>query len=153
MYLYIGGAYTLPSPGKHAYRGRLHLSTCSHLILHLSGQSLVLNRSQTIYVRSCNGCTCDAVQRPGRRRPRPPRRARISREDVRKAGFTIGCPGGRAINRNQPAENHTEECRKRLVGILKEQGDNRVERADKRIREEVERREERVCGLPRGRPT
>merc|ERR1711951_334153 len=50
------------------------------------------------------------------------RRARITREEVAKAGFTVGCPGCRAISRNAPAQNHTETCRKRLEEAITKQG-------------------------------
>ena len=50
------------------------------------------------------------------------RRARITREEVTKAGFTVGCPGCRAISRNAPAQNHTETCRKRLEEAITKQG-------------------------------
>ena len=40
-------------------------------------------------------------------------RARITRADIIKLGFTIGCPGCRAISRNAPSQNHTEACRER----------------------------------------
>ena len=42
------------------------------------------------------------------------RRVRITRETIRKLGFIVGCPGCRAVNRNMPAVNHNEECRKRM---------------------------------------
>ena len=42
------------------------------------------------------------------------RRVRITRETIRKLGFTTGCPGCRAVNRNLPAVNHNEECRRGL---------------------------------------
>ena len=50
------------------------------------------------------------------------RRARITRDEVMKAGFTIGCPGCRAISRNAPSQNHTEVCRKRIEEALIAQG-------------------------------
>ena len=37
-------------------------------------------------------------------------------------GFTIGCPGCRAISRNAPSQNHTETCRKRIEQALTAQG-------------------------------
>ena len=49
------------------------------------------------------------------------RRARITREDVVRIGFTLGCPGCKAISRNAPAQNHTEECRERLEKESKHQ--------------------------------
>ena len=42
------------------------------------------------------------------------RRARITREDIVRLGFTLGCPGCKAISRNAPAQNHTELCRDRI---------------------------------------
>merc|ERR1712002_1273487 len=42
------------------------------------------------------------------------RRARITRADIIKMGFTIGCPGCRAISSNAPSQNHTEACRARI---------------------------------------
>ena len=50
------------------------------------------------------------------------RRARITREEVARAGFTVGCPGCRAVSRNAPSQNHTEACRKRIEETLKAQG-------------------------------
>ena len=38
------------------------------------------------------------------------RRVRIIREQVRMMGFTVCCPGFRAVNRNLPAVNHNEVC-------------------------------------------
>ena len=55
-----------------------------------------------------------------------PRRVRITREQVRMAGFTVGCPGCRAINRGQPAVNHTEQCRKRFEDNMRETGDEKA---------------------------
>jgi len=53
------------------------------------------------------------------------RRMRINRETIRKLGFTVGCPGCRAVNRNLPAVNHNEECRKRIEEHLRNEGDPR----------------------------
>ena len=50
------------------------------------------------------------------------RRARITREEVARAGYTIGCPGCKAVSRNAPSQNHTEACRKRIEETLKAQG-------------------------------
>ena len=63
-----------------------------------------------------------------------PRRARITREDMRKMGFTVGCPGCRAINRGLPAVNHSEQCRARIEKELKDKGDDRVERVGERLK-------------------
>ena len=61
------------------------------------------------------------------------RRARINRETIRKLGFTVGCPGCRAVNRNLPAVNHNEECRKRIEEHLRSQGDPRMIQSDERF--------------------
>ena len=51
------------------------------------------------------------------------RRARISRSDVIRVGYTIGCPGCQAINRgDRESQNHTEECRARIEKALIEEG-------------------------------
>ena len=56
-------------------------------------------------------------------KPEIKRRARISRTDVIRVGFTIGCPGCTAINRGEKeAQNHTEECRARIEKALMEEG-------------------------------
>ena len=47
------------------------------------------------------------------------RRVIITREQVRIHGFTVGCPGCRAINRGMPAVNHTEECWKRFEDTMR----------------------------------
>ena len=56
-------------------------------------------------------------------KPEIKRRARISRTDVIRVGFTVGCPGCTAINRGEKeAQNHTEECRTRIEKALIEEG-------------------------------
>merc|ERR1712240_395363 len=51
------------------------------------------------------------------------RRARISRTDVIRVGFTLGCPGCRAISRGEKeSQNHTEQCRARIEKALIEEG-------------------------------
>ena len=42
------------------------------------------------------------------------RRMRITRKQIVKIGFTVGCPGCRAVNRGLPAVDHSEECRRRF---------------------------------------
>jgi hypothetical protein len=69
------------------------------------------------------------------------RRMRINRETIRKLGFTIGCPGCRAVNRGQSAVNHNEACRSRVEGLLREAGNETILRADERIRERNEERD------------
>ena len=45
-----------------------------------------------------------------------------------RIGFTLGCPGCRAISRNAPAQNHTEECRERLERELTKEGGHRAKK-------------------------
>ena len=62
-------------------------------------------------------------------RPEIRRRARISREDVRKHGYTANCPGCRAINRGETgSQNHTEECRKRIEAAIIREGGAKAKR-------------------------
>ena len=44
-------------------------------------------------------------------------RFRIQRNDLQKHGLTSGCPGCRAVNRGEPAHNHSEQCRFILEGV------------------------------------
>ena len=69
------------------------------------------------------------------------RRMRITREFIRKVGFTIGCPACRAVNFSQPAVNHNEECRRRIEGMLREQGNENILRSEERIKERNEERD------------
>ena len=50
------------------------------------------------------------------------RRARITRADVLRFGFTQGCPGCTAISRGAVSQNHTEMCRARIEEELLKQG-------------------------------
>ncbi len=45
-----------------------------------------------------------------------PRRMRITKKDLEKFGFAVGCAGCRAANRGSSAVEHTEECRTRIAG-------------------------------------
>merc|ERR1711873_82532 len=54
------------------------------------------------------------------------RRARTTRQDIIRLGFTLGCPGCKAISRNAPAQNHTESCRDRLEKELTKEGGHRA---------------------------
>ena len=58
------------------------------------------------------------------------RRARISRQDVIRFGYTVNCPGCQAISRNAPAQNHTEECRKRIEAELIKEGGAKAEKVN-----------------------
>ena len=63
------------------------------------------------------------------------RRARITKEDIRKVGLTEGCPGCRAVNRNAKYhEQHTEECRLRVETAMLDQKEEKYVRAEKRVR-------------------
>jgi hypothetical protein len=62
-----------------------------------------------------------------------PRRAGINRTDAIRFRFTVGCAGCRAISRGQPAQNHSEGCRIRIEAELEKEGDQRLERAKKRL--------------------
>ena len=73
------------------------------------------------------------------------RRARITKEDIRKAGFTEGCPGCKAVNRGSKYhEEHTEECRTRVEKVMIEEGEEKYIRAEKRKRGETETDETKV---------
>ena len=68
------------------------------------------------------------------------RRVRINRETIRKLGFTTGCPGCRAVNRNMPAVSHNEECRRRIEEQLRNQKDPRMLQSDERFNRREEDR-------------
>ncbi len=46
---------------------------------------------------------------------------------LEKFGLAEGCAGCRAANRGSTAVEHTEECRKWIVGQLETAGDERIE--------------------------
>merc|ERR1712074_524106 len=56
------------------------------------------------------------------------RRARITREDIVRVGYTINCPGCKAISRYAPAQNHTELCRARVEAALISEGGTRAKK-------------------------
>ena len=56
------------------------------------------------------------------------RMSRITREDVVRIGFTLNCPGCKAISRNAPAQNHTEACRARIEEELLKEGGMKAKR-------------------------
>ena len=64
----------------------------------------------------------------GAPKPDIKRRARITREDIVRIGYTINCPGCKAISRNAPAQNHTELCRKRIEAALISEGGVRAKK-------------------------
>ncbi len=57
---------------------------------------------------------------------------RITKKDVEKFEFNVGCAGSRAANRGSTAVGHTEECRRRIMEELEKAGDERVERERRR---------------------
>ena len=70
------------------------------------------------------------------------RRTRITREDVKKFGYSLNCPGCRAISRGAPAENHTEACRTRIEAELVKEGGTKARQVqgiymNRRIRRHV----------------
>ena len=71
----------------------------------------------------------------GEKREPVRRRARITKDDIKKFGYTIGCHGCRAISRGSPAENHSEECRARIESELMKAGGQKA----KKVQEGQER--------------
>ena len=61
------------------------------------------------------------------------RRFRIKKDDLESYGYTAGCPGCRAVNRGTAAQNHTEECRRRISDKLEKVGDERKNRETERL--------------------
>ena len=67
--------------------------------------------------------------------------------------FTAGCPGCRAVNRNLPAVNRNEECRKRIEDKLREEGHQRILESDdrfKRREEDRDNKRRRMAGEDQG---
>ena len=64
---------------------------------------------------------------------------RLSRDDVRKYRPTVKCPGCEAAMRGSTAQNHTEQCRKRLEECIekneKDRYDKEMERLTRRYAE------------------
>ena len=72
-----------------------------------------------------------------------PRRFKITIADLMKHGFSAACHGCRAAMAKRPAQNHHEDCRKRMEKALL--GDPKLKQADKRLEDffdEVAKREE-----------
>ena len=75
-----------------------------------------------------------------------PRRTYLKARDFCKHGWTAGCEGCRRLKAgNMGARPHTEECRRRMEAILKEEGDPRwvraKERGDERVWAEIKKQE------------
>ena len=64
------------------------------------------------------------------------RRVYMRRENIKRFGLAIGCSGCCAVNRNAPAQNHTEVCRERIEGKLKEEVSARLEEANERMQKQ-----------------
>ena len=62
-----------------------------------------------------------------------PRRWKISKQDLLTHGFSVKCAGCKAILARRPAQNHSEDCRKRVKEALGD--DPRFREADRRIDE------------------
>ena len=62
-----------------------------------------------------------------------PRRWKISKQDLLTHGFSAKCAGCKAILARRPAQNHSEDCRKRMKYALGD--DPRFREADRRIDE------------------
>ena len=67
---------------------------------------------------------------------------RIKPDEIRQHGFTIGCPGCRAIRENARAQGHSDECRKRIGDELVKTpaGKRRLEAQEQRLAHETARR-------------
>ena len=48
-------------------------------------------------------------------------------------GFTVGCPGCRAVNRGLPAVNHSEACRNRIEQHMRDNADPQFLAAENRL--------------------
>ena len=46
-----------------------------------------------------------------------PRRMRITKRDLKKFGFTVGCAGCRAANRGSTAVGHSGAYRKKIMAV------------------------------------
>ena len=49
-----------------------------------------------------------------------PRRAKITKQDLKEHGFTARCEGCRAALANKPARPHSQECRDRMENLMKD---------------------------------
>ena len=83
-------------------------------------------------------------------------RMRLKRDDFVSRGFIEGCPGCKSILSGGPVRNHTEGCRKRMEGLMKDadEGQARLKRQADRENEYISRAMGRhtVWPIQRGRP-
>ena len=61
-----------------------------------------------------------------------PRSVFITKDDLEENGYTVGCPGCKAILRGTTRQLHSKACRKRLEEIL--QDTDKAKRAKKNMR-------------------
>ena len=69
-------------------------------------------------------------------------RMRLKRDDFISRGFTEGCAGCRSILSGGPVRNHSEACRKRMEGLMKETGDGQA-----RLKRQVDRENEYISRI------
>ena len=63
-----------------------------------------------------------------------PKGAKLYESGLARFGYTVGCPGCRAAVRGKEAQSHSEECRKRIEKELRKEGNQRLEKADERMK-------------------
>ena len=81
-----------------------------------------------------------------------PRRVYISKADLDRWGYTVGCPGCVSIIRRTARQGHTEACRKRMESELEETEKARgAERRQREFLDEAMRRDARRKEGGRGR--
>ena len=84
--------------------------------------------------------------------PEPQVRAfRITRKDCIDYGSTPGCAGWRALQNNTESRNHSQTCRDRYEALLRntEAGQERADRANKRMDDAVARAGEKILDKKR----
>ena len=69
-------------------------------------------------------------------------RMRLKRDDFISRGFTEGCPGCKSILSGGPVRNHSEVCRKRMEGAMKESGEGQA-----RLKRQVDREHEYISRI------
>ena len=60
-----------------------------------------------------------------------PRRVKIGKDDLQMHGYTAKCEGCRAVMAGRPQKPHSEECRKRMERLMKE--NPKMQNAQKRM--------------------
>ena len=81
-----------------------------------------------------------------------PRQVFITRADLEENGYTVGCPGCKAVLRGTTRQLHSKECRRRLEEIL--QDTEKARRARKRRNEFIKKTEKEASkNYPTKSPT